>query len=84
VADDRSSPGREQIGGRRTGARRLAMEDKEGAPWGATWRHGHGLSRCFCFELLFCCCLVCAVCRKKEGEEKRRGRKEKEEKKGEK
>jgi hypothetical protein len=40
VAGDGSSPGREQMGGggRRTGVGRLAVEDKEGAPWGATWR----------------------------------------------
>jgi hypothetical protein len=34
VAGDGSSPGREQMGERRAEVGRLAVEDKEGAPWG--------------------------------------------------
>jgi hypothetical protein len=82
VGGNGSSPGREQMGGggRRTWVGWLAVEDKEGAPWGAEWRRARPFffasSSCFAAAL----CMLCAGRRK----EKRRGRKEKEERKGKK
>jgi hypothetical protein len=63
---------------RRAGVGRLAMEDKEGAPWGAAWRRARPL-----FLLRAPILLLPCVCYMRE-EGKRRGRKEKDERKGKK
>jgi hypothetical protein len=67
-------------GGRRAGVGRLAVEDKEGAPWGAAWRRARPLFLLRTPVLL----LPCACCvqeerrRSEEKREKRKRRKERE------
>jgi hypothetical protein len=76
----------EQMGGRRTGIGWLAVEDKEGVPWGAAWRRAQPLFFIQAPVLL----LPCACCvqeegrRREEKREKRKRRKERGKRKGEK